>query len=243
MRVIERQANAESYAREIVPPVADGLVWWGNINDSAEKARRNLATAGLGSIVGAPVFTSERGRFDAPGQYLSAGISETDYMTFCFAGKAVSDPTSTANAPVFAGNYNSSPSLAGLMMWFTTAAGSAPLPAAALRFTVVTGTTANQCALQVANADQYHFYIGVVSAGQVAIYNMTDGTFATLATSGARMKNPSQIRIGSNASASFGGIIDLAAGAIYSRPLNADERAAVYAYWKDVYLADRGIVV
>lgn len=242
MRVIERQADAEAFAREIVPPVAGSLLWWGNINDNAEKARRNLATAGLGSIVGSPAFTTERGRFDAPGQYLSAPIDESDHMTFCFAAKAVSDPTNTANAPVIAGNYISGPTQ-GLLMWFTTAAGSAPLPAAALRFTVVTGGVANQCALQVANADQWHFYIGVVSAGQVALYNMTDGTTATLATTGARTKSADRIRIGASVSQSFGGVIDLAGGAIYGRALNADERGLVYGYWKDTYLSGRGITV
>lgn len=81
----------------------------------------------------------------------------------------------------------------------------------------------------MANVDKYHFYIGVVSAGQVAICNMSDGTFAT-GHDGRANQEPDQIRIGSNASASFGGVIDLAAGAIYSWALDADERAAVYAY-------------
>lgn len=242
MRVIERNANAEAYARRSIAPVTDGLVWWGVINGDQEKVSRNLATGQQVSVVGSPTIASTSGRFDAPGQYVASSVAETASMTFCFAAKAVSDPVNIGAAPVIAGNYTASP-YGGAMMWFTTAAGGAPLPAAALRFTVVTGTTANQCSLQVSNASDWHFYIGVISSGQVAIYNMTDRTVATLSTFGARALGASRIRVGSNVSTSFGGIVDLAGGAIYNRALSESEREAVYTYWSAVYLASKGIAV
>ncbi|MEH6676121.1 hypothetical protein [Phenylobacterium sp.] len=241
MRLIVRDADTEATAREIVPPVADDLLWWGFLNTDDDKVERNFSDGSLGSLAGAPTVESGYTTFDAPAQYLSAAIAETDYMTFCFAMKAVSDPASTATAPVAAGNYVSSP-LKGLMMWFTAAAGGSPFPAAALRFTVVTDS-ANQCALQVTDADEWKFYIGVARSGAVDLYNMTDGTSATLVTTGARAKNTDRIRIGAGVSQSFGGTMDIAGGCIYGRALDEDERSAVYTYWKDTYLPSKSITV
>lgn len=241
MRLIVRDANAEADAREIVPPVSDGLLWWGFLNTDSDKIKRNFADGSSGSVAGDPTIAANDVTFDAPEDYVSAAIAETDYMTFCFAMKAVSDPASTATAPVAAGNYVSSP-LKGLMMWFTAAAGGSPFPAAALRFTVVTDS-ANQCALQVTTANAWKFYIGVVRAGAVDLYNMTDGTSATLATTGGRAKNTDRIRIGAGVSQSFGGSMAMAGGCIYGRALDETERAAVYTYWKDTYLPTRSIAV
>lgn len=95
----------------IFPPVSDGLIAFyehiGNV--SPDRARLNLVTGQLGSIVGTPVYEADGTIFGGGNNWLDTLIAETDASTW-FVVSNILDAVAatTAGRAALFGNYSSS---------------------------------------------------------------------------------------------------------------------------------------
>ena len=94
------EANAVSY----LPPVAEGLMYWGFLNDSVAKLGRNFAPGGLPvSVVGSPEVSSAGAVLDV-NRYIQSEVRQTPSMTLIVVGNPVLDG---AEQGMFISNYTS----------------------------------------------------------------------------------------------------------------------------------------
>lgn len=97
-------ANFEANAVSYIPPVADGLLYWGFLNDSVEKLGRNFAPEGAPvSVVGVPPVTSAGAVLDK-NNHIKTQIQQTPSLTLIAVGNPLVDG---AEQGMFISNYTS----------------------------------------------------------------------------------------------------------------------------------------
>ena len=95
-------ANFEANAISFIPPVPEGLLYWGFPNDSLEKLGRNFAPGGGPlAVVGQPAVDA-RGAVLDDDKYVNTGIAQTPSLTLIAVGHPVSDG---AEVGMFISNY------------------------------------------------------------------------------------------------------------------------------------------
>lgn len=97
-------ANFEANAVSYLPPVPEGLLYWGFLNDSLAKLGRNFAPEGRPvSVVGTPEVSSSGAVLDV-NRYIQTEVRQTPSMTLIAVGRPVSDG---AEQGMFISNYTS----------------------------------------------------------------------------------------------------------------------------------------
>ena len=91
-------ANFEANAVSYIPPVADGLLYWGFLNDSIEKLGRNFAPGGGPlSVVGAPIMDA-KGAVLSASNYVQLPVQQTPSLTIIVVGHPCYAPTTALRA-------------------------------------------------------------------------------------------------------------------------------------------------
>lgn len=94
------EANAVSY----IPPVPEGLLYWGFLNDSVEKLGRNYAPEGVpATVIGTPTVNSQGAVLNTAGHIQTPAV-QTASITLIAVGRPVADG---AEQGMFISNYTS----------------------------------------------------------------------------------------------------------------------------------------
>lgn len=97
-------ANFEANAVAYIPPVADGLLYWGFLNDSIEKVGRNFAPNGAqASVVGTPPVDSKRAVLSGTNNIQTGTVQTPDFTMIVVANPTVDG----AEQGMFISNYTS----------------------------------------------------------------------------------------------------------------------------------------
>lgn len=249
-----KNTNFESTALSFLPPVSDGLEYWGYY-PSAERAARNMAPGKPNAVVvGAPVYGAGFATLSGSA-YVQTSVPDLPNMTLVSVFRAATDvrsvliasgPTASRAAPFSGASWGSSLYSDG------GASGDGLLVVKANRshFDGGSGTTAAVTAERsISASSSWRAFAGVYDGAlkRVSLSDLATGSPAVaLATPPNDVVDLSAVtyRIGSAYGAGLGvAATDIAFSAIYSRPLSEQELADVYGHAQG-YLLDRfGLVV
>lgn len=247
-------ANFEEVDLPYYPPVEDGLVYWGFLNDSQERLQKNYAPNGAPvQVVGAPPVDS-RGAVLDDNHYINTGIVQPPSMTLIAVGNPVSDGKEVG---MFISNYSGGRpnGLAGtsfgvsLFCGFNDAVpGGFEARASVARFTGESGSGSGLNYVSLPNLDITKPAFLAMTFDEtekvVRAYNLSTGA------SGARPKIAdftdvavTPFYVGNCPNAAWDNQPkNIYFAAIYNRKLSEDELKLIYSMLKG-YFADRGVIV
>lgn len=244
------EANAVSY----IPPVADGLLYWGFLNDSLAKLGRNFAPDGLpAAVVGTPSVNSQGAVLTTAG-HIQTSVMQTPSLTVIAVGNPVVDG---AEQGMFVSNYTSARAggVAGTSFGVSlycsgddANAGKFEVRANVSSFTGVAGAASTLRQALLSNLDiTKPAFLALTFDGTekvVRAYNLATGVSAQAAAFAETIDvGIAPFKIGGSPLGSYPNKAkNLHFSAIYNRKLSEAELALIYTRIK-TYLATRGVVV
>ena len=244
-------ANFEANAVSYIPPVADGLLYWGFLNDSIEKLGRNFAPGGGPlSVVGAPIMDA-KGAVLSASNYVQLPVQQTPSLTIIVVGH----PLSSDTPGMLCTNYSTTRpgGLAGItsgvsLYTATDAAGKFRAIANVSSFSGVSGaaTLTNQATIFGLELTKPAFLAMTFDATEkiVRLRNLATGleTVAPVFTQAIDI-GVAPFRVGAAVVANYSSSPrNMHFSAYYNRKLSNEELGIIYARVK-AYLATRGVVV
>lgn len=244
------EANAVSY----IPPVADGLLYWGFLNDSVEKVGRNYAPGGSPvTVVGVPTVTNSGAVLDST-HHIQTQVQQTPSLTVIAVGNPVVDG---AEQGMFVSNYTSARAggVAGTSFGVSlycsgddANAGKFEVRANVSSFTGVAGaaSTLRQALLSNLDITKPAFLALTFDGAEkvVRAYNLVTGVSAQAAAFAETIDvGIAPFKIGGSPLGSYPNKAkNLHFAAIYNRKLSEAELTLIYTRIK-AYLASRGVTV
>ena len=236
------------------PPVADGLLYWGFLNDSVDRLGRNYAPDGDPiSVVGVPTVTS-KGAVLSGTNHVQTGVKQTSAFTLIVAGNPVVDG---AEAGMFISNYTSARAsgVAGTSFGVSLYAGGDDTAVGTfgprLNVSSYSGianapSNLNNAILPATDITKPAFLVGTFDSVDkiVKLRNLSAGTSAqSSAFTEAVDMGVAPFKIGASPLASYTNRAkNFHFAAIYNRRLSDSEIGLIYTRMKR-YLATRGIIV
>jgi len=232
----------------IFPPVALGLSGYWELQGTIDRARLNVATGVLASVVGSPVVEADGVTLSGYANYLVSDVSETDGMTVLVVGKVVTPLTS--GPPLGAGamlvsNFNGGGTANGFSL--LAAPGVAADPGGLVQcYAFETSLASNAVCQETALRGAWRVLAGRASAAvKPYVADLTVGLSAQASGAGiGRWKNASPLALGSSYRNDWTGSVKLLRVAVYNRALSDAELATMRTWLAaQVALVDPGIVV
>ncbi|MEN5176297.1 hypothetical protein [Brevundimonas diminuta] len=239
LRLTVPGADYESRAIGFTPAVSDGLQGVFFLNESVEKARRNLVVGrAAASVFGAPEVLPGMLRMKAGTNYLQTDIQETAEMTILVVGKCPDTMADNAHRGVYVSNFGSASTTAVASYGVGLHVESATrVVHTATRYSNAESTagTSGAAGSSAQNPAALAFLVGRTRDTRTEMNNLTQA----LSTAGnytfPRYLSQGAMRIGSNYAASWQGLSDIGFVAIYNRFITDAERDAMYAQIKGYF--------
>lgn len=244
------EENAVSY----LPPVPEGLMYWGFLNDSLSKVGRNFAPGGRpAAVVGSPPVTA-KGVVLTSANHIQTAVNQTSAFTLIAVSHPVVDG---AESGMFISNYTSprAGGVAGTSFGVSlyvqaddVAAGTFVPRLNVSSFSGAPGASSvlNQATLPPTDITKPAFLVGTFDAADkiVRLQNLSAGTNAAAAAFNDAVDiGITPFKIGASPLSTYPNKAkNFHFAAIYNRKLTDDEVALVYARVK-AYLAARNVIV
>lgn len=235
-----------SLGMNFMPPVVDGLEYWGWFGGNAAKSRKNHAPGkadGIFGGTGTPVFHDGYMSVDGDTSWLDSLVAETASITILFAGRATGALTTSADnqaeSAYFVSNRADKSAVdparnSNGISIYSLRSDQIQVHAQAWNGSaLVSGNTS-----YALNPMAWSFFdLALAATGPLShnrvVRDKTQNFEATATSPTAREPNIRPLRFGDSASLQSG-TLDLAFGALYSRALTAEEKDACYAVVKRV---------
>lgn len=218
---------------KVVPPVTRGLEAWFTFDTDASRFTFNRAIGKADAeMVGAPVAYPTHGRFKGLTNYLKTKVPDSDELTIITVGRAVVEPTDTADGVMLVSNYignAATPGYTGNSYGASVYAVSSRMVAAATRDNAAGGQTSSPVTDTSDFATNWAIRALRAKSGEFnQNLNFTKNSAFNGANNRGRVLADTLFRIGS-ATTGYAGEVDISAVAIYSVALTDDELAQVAA--------------
>lgn len=247
-------ANFEANAVSYLPPVPEGLLYWGFLNDSLAKLGRNFAPDGLPvSVVGTPDVSSSGAVLDV-NRYIQTEVRQAPSMTLIAVGNPVLDG---AEQGMFISNYTSARPgvIAGTSFGVSLYCGGDDADAGLFKvnanvstFSGVSGAPSTLRQATLSNLDiTKPAFLALTFDGTekiVRVYNLSTGASSQAAAFTEAIDiGVSPFKVGASPLTSYPNRPKHQHfAAIYNRKLSEAELGFIYARMKN-YLAIRGVMV
>lgn len=247
-------ANFEANALSYIPPVAEGLLYWGFLNDSVDRLGKNYAPDGApASVVGVPTVTSKGAVLDGT-RYIQTANQQPSAFTLIAVGNPVVDG---AEAGMFISNYTSARAsgVAGTSFGVSLYSGGDDAAVGTfgprLNVSSYSGianapSNLNNAILPATDITKPAFLVGTFDSVDkiVKLRNLSNGTSAqTPAFNEAVDMGVAPFKIGASPLASYTNRAkNFHFAAIYNRKLSDAELSLIYTRMK-AYLATRDVIV
>jgi hypothetical protein len=228
-----------------LPPITDGLVYWGFLGGSKDASVYNHAPGqtGLATVLGAPTYSTGYAGLQGGVAQFATLAPDTSDQTILVVAQDTDTDAAAATRPFFVSNFNSpavanaSRSATGVSLYVT---GTGIVTFSSARWD---GTAANSGAINLSGntLSQWNYFEAYCSNTQRQLRNRTQSLVINTPASIARDPGTATYRIGGNAVQTTGKS-NIALVAIYSRVLASAELDQLYATIKAI-MALRGIVV